>query len=78
VCPKYLSSKGLRFWELYATDVDGEELCTEILDCKILLDANRDTLPLSPLDFLSFIVSNSDDVFPNVRIALQIQQFQCQ
>ena len=46
----------------------------EICDCKMLLDVNRDTLPSSPLDLLSFIVSYGDDVFPNLRIALQILQ----
>jgi hypothetical protein len=37
-----------------------------------MLDANRDTLPLSPSDLLSFIESYGGDVFPNLRITLQI------
>lgn len=53
----------LDFGNFYATDVDGEELCTEIYDCKTLLVANRDTSPLSPLDLLHFIVSYYNDVF---------------
>jgi hypothetical protein len=64
----------LDFGNFYDTDVDGGELCMEICDCKMLLDVNRDTLPSSPLDLLSFIVSYGDDVFPNLRIALQILQ----
>lgn len=32
----------------------------------------RNELPAKPLDLLSFIISYGDDVFPNLRIALQI------
>lgn len=61
----------LDFGNFYDTDVEGGDLCLEICDCKMLL-VNRDSLPSSPLDLLSFIVSYGDDVFPNLRIALQI------
>ena len=62
----------LDFGNFDDTNVDGRELCTEIWDCKMLLDTNRNAILSSPLDLLSFIVSYSDDVFPNLRIALQI------
>ena len=56
----------------YDTDVDGNELFTEIKDCRMLLNSRPDTLPTSPLELLHFIISYGDDVFPNLRIALQI------
>jgi hypothetical protein len=62
--------KCLDFGKCHAIDVAGEELCTEILDYKMLLDANRDTLPLSPLDLLSFIVSYGDDVLSKFAYCL--------
>lgn len=56
----------------YDTDVDGKELFDEICDCRMLLNSRSDALPVVPLDLLSFIVSYGDDVFPNLRNALQI------
>lgn len=38
----------------------------------MLLNARGDALPSTPLELISFIVSYGDDVFPNLRIALQI------
>lgn len=56
----------------YDTDVDGEELYNEIIDCKMFFNTRGDTLPKTPLDLVSFIISYGDDTFPNLRIALQI------
>lgn len=56
----------------YDTDFDGKELFNEICDCKMLLTTRGDALPSTPLDLISFIVSYGDDIFPNLRIALQI------
>ena len=56
----------------YDTDIDGRELYNEIVDCKMLLDTRHDVLPQSPLQLLSFIVTYGEDVFPNLRISLQI------
>jgi len=56
----------------YSTDISGAELFTEIADSQMLLKSRGDPLPTTPLDLLSFIVSYGDDVFPNLRIALQI------
>jgi hypothetical protein len=58
-----LRQKCLVCGNFYATGVDGKTLCTEICDCKMQLNANIETLPLPPLDRLSFIVSFSDDIF---------------
>jgi hypothetical protein len=49
-----LRQKCLDFGNFYATDVDGEEICTDIYLCRMLLDANRDTLPLSYFDLLFY------------------------
>ena len=38
----------------------------------MLLDTRHDVLPRSPLQLLSFIVTYGEDVFPNLRISLQI------
>ena len=62
----------LDFGNFYDTDVNGHELCTEIGDCKMLLSTRTEVLPETPLDLLGFIVSYGDDVFPNLRISLQI------
>lgn len=56
----------------YDTDVDGNDLFNKICDCKMMLITRGDALPSTPLELLSFIVSYEDDVFPNLRIALQI------
>ncbi|GLV33409.1 hypothetical protein CBL_21208, partial [Carabus blaptoides fortunei] len=60
------------FGNFYDTDVNGHELCTEIGNCKMLLSTRTEFLPETPLDLLGFIVSYGDDVFPNLRISLQI------
>ena len=38
----------------------------------MLLDIRGDTLPKTPLDLVSSIISYGDDTFPKLRIALQI------
>ena len=56
----------------YDSDVDGKEFYNEICHCRMLPTTRCDTLPSTPLDLLSFIVSYGEDVFSNLRIALQI------
>ena len=56
----------------HSTDIRGAELFTEIADCQMLLKSRGDPIPTTTLDLLSFILSYGDDVFPNLRIALQI------
>jgi hypothetical protein len=38
----------------------------------MLLSTRKEVLPETPLDLLGFIVLYGDDVFPNLRISLQI------
>ena len=54
------------------TDVDGKDLFNEICDCKMLLITRGNVLLSTPLELISVIVSYGDDVFPNLRTALQI------
>lgn len=59
--------------EFYNTDFNGIELFTEICHCKILLRSRKEIEPKTPLEFLIFIISSyGEDVFPNLRVALQI------
>ncbi|XP_055874546.1 uncharacterized protein LOC129924311 [Biomphalaria glabrata] len=58
--------------DFYKTDIDGTELFVEISDCSMLLKTRPDATPSSPLELLSFIISYGNDIFPNLRIALQI------
>ena len=53
-------------------DTDSHELFTEIGDCRMLLSNRTEGQPETPLALLGFIVSFGDDVFPNLRISLQI------
>jgi hypothetical protein len=73
--------KCLNFGNFYATDFDGQEICTENFDCRMLRDANKNTLPLSPLDSLFFIVSHGNDILKEIMYALPytfFKQFLCQ
>ncbi|CAM1308417.1 Uncharacterised protein r2_g1833 [Pycnogonum litorale] len=60
------------FANFYDTDINGNELFIEIGDCRMLLSNRTKALPETPLDLLGFIVFYGDDVFPNLRISLQI------
>ncbi|XP_035209687.1 uncharacterized protein LOC118184142 [Stegodyphus dumicola] len=60
---------------VYDTDLDGLEMYTEIMDCRMLLKTRAD-VKLSrsmPEDQRPrFIVQYGEDVFPNLRVGLQI------
>ena len=58
--------------KFYDTDINEEDLSTEVCDCRMLLNNRGDISPKTPIELLSFIISYGDDVFPNLRIALQI------
>ena len=58
--------------EFYNTDFNGTELYVEICDCKMLLFSRKEVEPKTPLELLTFIISYGEDVFPNLRVALQI------
>lgn len=60
------------FGVFYSTDVNSEDLHQEIIDCKMLLRGREEIQLKTPLDLLKFIISYGHDVFPNLRIALQI------
>ena len=63
---------GTDFANFYDTDSNGHELFTEIGDCRILPSNRTEGQPETLLALLGFIVSFGDDVFPNLRIFLQI------
>ena len=48
------------------------ELYVEICDCKMLLRSRKEVEPKTPFELLTFIISYGEDVFPNLRVALQI------
>lgn len=56
----------------YDTDLDGLEMFSEIMDCRMLLKTRADVKLSTPEDLLRFIVQYRDDVFPNLRVGLQI------
>ena len=62
----------IEFGNFYDSDVEGIELLNEVCDCRMLLETRQDTAPKTPTELLSFNVSYGEDVFPNLRVALQI------
>ncbi|XP_076330877.1 uncharacterized protein LOC143236476 [Tachypleus tridentatus] len=56
----------------YDTDLDGLEMFSEIIYCRMLLKTRADVKLSTPEDLLCFIVQYGDDVFPNLRVGLQI------
>jgi len=62
----------LNLASFYDSDFDGNELFTEIVDCRMLLVSRIDSSITSPIELMKFVVSYGEDVFPNLRIALQI------
>lgn len=70
-----LKQKCMDTAQCYNTDIDGTELFTEIIDCRMLFRTRTDSVPghvLTALHLLSFIASYGNDVFPNLKICLQI------
>jgi len=67
-----LRESNIYFELFYDTDVNGEEFITEIEDFKMLLRTRNENLPRAPVDLLEFIVACGDNVFPNLRISLQV------
>ena len=62
------------FARCYANDIDGIELYKEIKVCQMFYGRSETNIaePKSPVDLLHLIISRGDDVFPNLRISLQI------
>ena len=72
-----LRSQCLHFGKIYSNDVDGTELIQDVLDCRLLIKERQQKgsefqQPATPEELLRFIISYGDDVFPNLRIALQM------
>ena len=47
-------------------------LLRKMLSCKMLLRIRKEIELKTPLEFLTFIISYGEDVFPNLRVAFQI------
>ena len=56
----------------YDTDINGDELFRDINDCVMLLKTRDDIKIDDPADLLLFIITYGEDVFPNLRVSLQI------
>uniref|UniRef100_UPI00358F7EF6 zinc finger MYM-type protein 1-like n=1 Tax=Myxine glutinosa TaxID=7769 RepID=UPI00358F7EF6 len=68
-----LKKKCENLGELYISDVDGQQLYEEILDCRMLPSSRANMKISRPEELLELIVQYGDEsVFPNLRIAIQI------
>jgi hypothetical protein len=68
-----LQTKCINFAKVYPGDVDGNCLAEEIQDCRVLIQKHASSVDLTPLGVLKSIVSyGGNDVFPNLRIGLQL------
>jgi hypothetical protein len=72
-----LRSQCLHFGETYSSDVNGNELLQEVFDCRLLIKQRQQKgsdfkQPTTPEELVKFIVSYGDDIFPNMKIALQM------
>lgn len=67
----YLEKQCNIFGEFYATDVESTGLYNDIVDCRMLL-RSRDNVINTPIELLRIVIQYGKDVFPNLRIALQI------
>ncbi|XP_048369075.1 uncharacterized protein LOC125442021 [Sphaerodactylus townsendi] len=67
-----LEEKCVNLGNVYSSDVDGQKLYQEILDCRMLL-SGRDELRLSsPEQLLEFIQFGDESTFLNLAVATQI------
>ncbi|XP_066964214.1 uncharacterized protein [Macrobrachium rosenbergii] len=65
--------KTLHVGEFYSSDLDGNELYEEILDCRMLLASRTDVQISIPEKLVQFIIQYGDEnVFPNLRVAIQL------
>ena len=68
-----LKKKCENLGELYSSDVDGQQLYEEILDCRMLLSSRPNMKISRPEELLEYIVQYGDEsVFPDLHIAIQI------
>lgn len=66
-----LKQRCISMGRFYDTDLDGLEMFTEIMHCQMLLKTRADQ-PSTPEDLLFFIMQYGNDVFPNLRVGLQL------
>ncbi|XP_066944543.1 uncharacterized protein [Macrobrachium rosenbergii] len=63
----------LHVGEFYSSDLDGNELYEEILDCRMLLASRTDVQISTPEKLIQFIIQYGvENVFPNLRVAIQL------
>ncbi|XP_072179742.1 zinc finger MYM-type protein 1-like [Diadema setosum] len=68
-----LKKKCKNLGDVYTSDVNGQQLYQEILECRMLLSSRPEVNISKPEELLEFIVQYGDEsVFPNLRIAVQI------
>ncbi|GBP91128.1 hypothetical protein EVAR_24080_1 [Eumeta japonica] len=68
-----LKKKSKDFGDIYACDVNGEQLYEEILDVRMLIPTRKNLNIERPEELLEFIVQYEyESVFPNLRISIQI------
>ena len=68
-----LKKKCENLGELYSSDVDGQQLYEEILDCRMLLSSRANMKISRREELFEFIVQYGDEsVFPDLHIAIQI------
>jgi hypothetical protein len=68
-----LQTKCINFAKVYSGDVGGNCLAREIQDCQVLIQKYASSVDLTLPGVLQFIVSyGGNDVFPNLRIGLQL------
>ena len=48
---------------VYRYDLDGKQLCREIIDCKMLISSRTNVRLCRPEDFFTFIVKYGDEVY---------------
>ena len=70
--PQMFKEKCEIFANFYDTDINGDELFRDINDCVMLLKTRDDIKIDDPAVLLLFIISYGEDVFPNLRVSLQI------
>ena len=70
--PQMFKEKCEILTNFYDTDINGDELFRDINDCVMLLKTGDDIKIDDPADLLLFIISYGEDVFPNLRVSLQI------
>ncbi|XP_072172633.1 zinc finger MYM-type protein 1-like [Diadema setosum] len=68
-----LKKKCKNLGDVYTSDVNGQQLYQEILDCRMPLSSRPEVKISKPEQLLEFIVQYGDEsVFPNLRIVVQI------